>query len=154
MIKRAVMQAYKSSYRKRNLENLHNTMGVIEESLLTPMPSIESSVEKVVSKEMLELLLFYLERGLTPHFLFTIAAIRKPMTIGAYHKYTPNRKNTSVFFNLKCDYNLNELKFYIHGKNDKDGGYQVDGLEGLLERYKQTMDEIMEWKREPRIHRI
>lgn len=143
-IKKAVMKAYQSSYRKVDLGNLHNAMRIVEESLHMPMPRIESSVEKVVSAEMLESLLFYLEKGDIAQFLFHVAPMTRALTVGTYHKYTPN--NNSVFFNLACDYNLEELKSYIRGGEDEEG-YAVEGLEGLLERYTQTRNELSELKR-------
>lgn len=149
-ITEAVSKAYQSGYRKVDLENLHNAMEIVEEALHTPMPMIETSVEKVISEERLELLLSYLERGLIPHFLFTVAKMARALTSGSYHKYTPNNKE--VYFNLKCEYNLSELKLYIHGGED-EGGYPVDGLEGLLERYTQTRKDLSELGQKYSLHR-
>lgn len=139
-IQKAVMKAYQSSYRKVNLGNLHNAMRIVEESLHMPMPRIESSVEKVISGEMLESMLFCLERGDIVQFLFHVAPMARALTDGAYHKYTPN--NNSVFFNVACDYNLKQLKKYIRGGEDEEG-YAVEGVEGLFERYTQTRNELL-----------
>lgn len=144
-IKKAVMKAYQSSYRKVDLGNLHNAMRIVEESLHMPMPKIESSIEKVISGEMLESMLFHLERGNTAQFIFHIAPMARALTVGAYHKYTPN--NNNVFFNVACDYNLKQLESYIRGGEDEEG-YPVEGLEGLLERYSQTRNELLELRGE------
>ncbi len=142
-IKKAVMKAYHSSYRKVDLGNLHNAMRIVEESLHMPMPKTESSVEKVISEEMLESMLFHLERGDIVQFVFHIAPMTRALTEGAYHKYA---QGNASFFNLKCDYNLRQLKNYIRGGEDGEG-YAVEGLEGLFERYTQTREELRESRR-------
>ena len=43
----------------------------------------------------------------------------RALTVGAYHKYTPN--NNNVFFNVACDYNLKQLESYIRGGEDEEG---------------------------------
>lgn len=94
---------------------------------------------------MLESMLFHLERGNTAQFIFHIAPMARALTVGAYHKYTPN--NNNVFFNVACDYNLKQLESYIRGGEDEEG-YPVEGLEGLLERYSQTRNELLELRGE------
>ena len=48
------------------------------------------------------------------------------------------------FFN---GFDLKQLESYIRGGEDEEG-YPVEGLEGLLERYSQTRNELLELRGE------
>lgn len=118
--------------KKPDITNIHEAMDTLKEALKTTLPPMEESVEKVISSEYLELLLNQLKCNNIGGFVMTIGQIRRALTEGTYHKYI--KGNSNVFFNLKCDYNLNEIKNY------------VNALQDLLALYEDTKKEIAEMK--------
>lgn len=115
---------------KINLNNIHSAMNELENVFATPLPTVEESVTMVISKNQLETMITYLNECKVHGFMFTIAPILRTLTSGKYSNSVPN------FFNLPCEYNLEQLKLYIEGNEN------VEGLRGLYEQYKATKEEL------------
>lgn len=99
---------------------------------------MEESVEKVLSHEILESLYNNAKQGTVQgaiYIFFKVAQVRKSLTYGRYTNCV-TKKNKNEFFNLSCEFNLEELKIYINGK---DG---IEGIAGLLERYEKTKNDL------------
>lgn len=139
-----VRKAYESSYKKIDLKNVHNAIKEFEDALKTPFPSVESSLEKVITQEHLESLYVYLNQESSVNFLFKIAKLRKELFDGTYSKYA-GKRNKTQFFNLNCQYNLQKLKRYISGGMDEEGK-EVLGLMSVYELYMETKDDLLELK--------
>lgn len=139
-IQKSANKLFTYDYKKLKIENLHIAMGVLGEALRTPMPDMKGSVEAVLSESFLENLAYWIENE-PPISIFWIAPARRALKCGAYHKYTPAPKRRTVYFDLKCEYNLDQLKIYITGGQDKEG-YCLGGLKDIYERYSETYQEI------------
>lgn len=125
--------SYDYIFKKPDINKTHNAMSILKEALNTPVPTVEESVANVITVDVLKELLEYLkleDTSRTPNVLFRTAQICRPLTTGTYHKYTISNK--TEFFNLQCDYNLEEIKNYM------------EALKELLELYEDTKEEIAE----------
>lgn len=105
-----------TSIKKLNLENLHNAMEEVKECFSKPLPNIEDSVEELIFPQMLSFLLECLEIGRVEVAFLMIAPIRRALVTGKTRSFTPGR--SSVFFNLKLEYNQNQLDSYINAIKD------------------------------------
>ncbi len=126
------------SSRKVNLEKVHKAMQQISNALTISSSNMEESVEKVLSHEILESLYNNAKQGTVQgaiYIFFKVAQVRKSLTYGRYTNCV-TKKNKNGFFNLSCEFNLEELKIYINGK---DG---IEGIAGLLERYEKTKNDL------------
>lgn len=97
-----------------NLENLHNAMSILGNSLEDTDISIEDSVELVLHAGVLEYIRDSLRLKKYPHCFIMIAPVRRALTTGEMKSYLPVKGNTTIFFNTKCEYNLSTLKEYIN----------------------------------------
>lgn len=123
------------SLKRWDLTNLHQAMGKLENALMkTPEPTIENSVERLISEERLDDILYFLDDDNIPGVIFTIAPMTRALTDGAYRKFVAGRKRKGAFFNLKSEYNLKELREHI------------DKYKDLYERYTDTREELQELK--------
>lgn len=113
-----------------NLDNLHNAMDVLGKSLNTTDISIEDSVEEVLHIGVLEYILSALKMKKYPHCQFLIAPVTRALTTGEIKSYTPSTGNTSIYFNVKSEYNLAVLQEYI------------EKLQDLYDEYIETKQEL------------
>ncbi len=106
-----------------NLENLHSAMDVLGNSLENTDISMDDSVEQVLHVGVLEFIRDSLRVKKYPDCQFMVAAVRRALTTGEIKSYLPIKGNTSVFFNMKCEYNLSVLKEYISALHELYEGY-------------------------------
>lgn len=117
--------------KKIKLDSLHNAMSKLSDILKTPVPTIEESVNAVIMGESLELLYSYIEHDNMIGLCFAIAPIRRALSIGEYKSYYRNEtSHAQHYFNLKCEYNYEQLNSYINALTD------------LLNLYNETIDEF------------
>ena len=117
------------AFRRHDFSYIHDAaaeMGRVLDG--TQVPPLDVSVEKVIAKEQLEIILDYLEHGSIGGAMFTIAPITRALTDGQYASYTPGRKK--VFFNLNSEYNLIELE------------KRVNDIKAFLRKYCDIMNEL------------
>ncbi len=98
---------------KIDLQNLHNAMDIFDNAIRTLKPTIEESVNTLISTEKLELLLNCLKADNEIAFIMWLRPIDRALTDGTYHKYTGGKGCKKIFFNLQCEYNLKKLRQII-----------------------------------------
>lgn len=125
-----------SFYKKQDCRSIHNAMKIVREALNTEKPTVDVSVEAVISEEWLKKILDYLNEDCLPGAVFSVAPISKALGDGTYHKYI--KGNNQVFFNLKSDYNLEQLKNRMKATKRllEDYDYVMEELDGYRQQFK------------------
>lgn len=116
-----------------HLQNLHAAMEALKKGLEISEPCISDSVEDIIVPGELQLILDYLKAKNYSSCLFTTAPILRALTIGKINSFTPQKDNTSVFFNKMFEYNYTQLNTYINALKDLYDEYTeiADDLKNL-----------------------
>ena len=115
-----------------HLQNLRHAMYILERELRCPLPTLENSLTDVVTQEVLEEMLSFLEQKNYPAYLFTVAPMARALTMGEINSFTPLKDNTRIFFKQKFEDNLTVLKNY------------TQALQDLYDSYEETTNDILD----------
>lgn len=120
---------------KIDLEKLHNAMDIFGNAIRTPKPTIEESVNTLISTEKLEFLLNCLKANNEIAFIMWLRPVDSALTDGTYHKYTGGKGGCKEkFFNLQCEYNLVDLR------------QNIENLHESYDLYMETREELLQLK--------
>ena len=121
---------------KHDFGNIHQAMKEVRKALKTERPPIDASLEAVVTKEMLERIVFLLNSEANISATFVTAPVLRALYDGHYQRHTDKKNNSSVYFNLKSEYNLVEIR------------NRVNATKNLLKEYNSIMKEIAGYRKQ------
>lgn len=114
-IKENVYIYYSKNEVEKKYNKLCNAMNILKEADNIPAPSIEESVNAVLTEDTINMFYEMIECHNYVGFFMTIARIRRAIfdsnNSDSYNSYCKNDKSrTTCFFNLYCKYNYYNLK--------------------------------------------
>lgn len=136
----AVYCYYENKVAFKNWDNINTAMEQVEKAMALPKPSIEESVNAIISDETMESLYNILTRGSLNNYMlfyFKVAWIRKRLS------YEDCRN--CEFYKPICTYNYEKLHDYIFSNISQNSKYQ--GLAGLLEDYQNLENELDRYRK-------
>ena len=139
-ISNAVYWYYENKVAFKNWDNINTAMEQVEKAMALPKPSIEESVNAIISDETMESLYNILTRGSLNNYMlfyFKVAWIRKRLS------YEDCRN--CEFYKPICTYNYEKLHDYIFSNISQNSKYQ--GLAGLLEDYQNLENELDRYRK-------
>lgn len=112
-MKLAIANTYKDDTRKKRYDNLKKAMRIIGDAYIIPKPTIEESVNNLITQETLDALATYLKTE-PISFFFAITPIRRALFDGAMKSYS--RENNSKHFKVTSGKSFTLLKQDIEEK--------------------------------------